>query len=270
MQLPLILLVNDDGVESPGLAALAAALDPLGDLLIIAPRVQQSGMGRSFPASNDGRMTETTIRYNGGVWKAYAANASPAQCVQYGVLEVADRPLALVVSGINYGENIGTGITASGTVGAALEAAGQGVPALAISLEMPVAQHMTYDTGVNLKAAQHFARYFAQRWLAADRPAEVDVLKIDIPVNATAETPWRMARLERGPFYVHIAPLRNSLEEAGRIGYTVNPRLTLNGESDAAIIKAGMVAVTPLTLDITAPITEAALRQTLEGREEKP
>jgi 5'-nucleotidase len=265
MERPLILLVNDDGVESPGLAALAAALDPLGELLIIAPRVQQSGMGRSFPGSNDGRMTETTIHYDGQSWKAYATTASPAQCVQYGVLEVADRPLALVVSGINYGENIGTGITASGTVGAALEAAGQGVPALAISLEMPVAQHMTYDTNVNLKGAQHFAHYFAQRWLAANRPPDVDVLKIDIPNSATPETPWRMARLERGKFYVHIAPLRNSLEDAGRIGYTVNQRMTMSEDSDAAVIKAGLVAVTPLTLDITAPITEETLRQTIDG-----
>ncbi|MBI5957964.1 MAG: 5'/3'-nucleotidase SurE [Chloroflexi bacterium] len=265
MERPLILLVNDDGVESPGLAALAAALDPLGDLLIIAPRVQQSGMGRSFPGSNDGRMTETTVQYEGKSWKAYAATASPAQCVQHGVLEVADRPLALVVSGINYGENIGTGVTASGTVGAALEAAGQGVPALAISLEMPVAQHMTYDTNVNLKGAQYFSHYFAQRWLAADRPPEVDLLKIDIPFNATPETPWRMAHLERGKFYVHLAPLRNSLEDAGRIGYTVNQRLMTSEDSDAAVIRAGLVAVTPLTLDITAPITEEALRRTLNG-----
>jgi 5'-nucleotidase len=61
MSRPLILIVNDDGIDSPGLAAAALALDPLGELLIVAPRVQQSAMGRSLPLFNDGRLFATTI-----------------------------------------------------------------------------------------------------------------------------------------------------------------------------------------------------------------
>jgi 5'-nucleotidase len=194
MERPLILLTNDDGIDSPGLAAAAAALDVVGDLLIVAPSVQQSGMGRSFPNTNDGRLVETTVSFDGQRWKAYRANASPAQCVQHGALELADRPLGLAVSGINYGENVGTGVTASGTVGAALEAASYGVPTLAVSLEVDPSMHFTNDSSVNFGPAIHFTRLFACRWLAVERPPDVDVLKIDIPASATPDTPWRTPR----------------------------------------------------------------------------
>jgi 5'-nucleotidase len=274
MTRPLFLLTNDDGIESPGLAALAAALDPLGDLLIVAPSVQQSGMGRSFPQSNDGRLFERTLSYKEQKWPAYAANASPAQAVQHGVVELAERRPALVVSGINYGENVGVGVTGSGTVGAALEAAGFGIPALAISLEVDVSLHHNNsgDTSVDFSASIHFARLFARRWLEIERPREVDVLKIDIPANATPETPWQMARLERGQYFVPLPPLRRNLGDVGRIGYMINQKVKLDEESDAAVMRRGLVAVTPLKLDITsciAPDTLATLLNDGNGNRRK-
>ena len=270
MTRPLILLTNDDGIESPGLAALAAALDPLGDLLIVAPSVQQSGMGRSFPPTNDGRLFERTISYNGQSWPAYAANASPAQSVQHGVVELADRRPALVASGINYGENVGVGVTGSGTVGAALEAAGFGIPALAVSLEVDpsfynVASHNANDTSVDFSAAMYFTRLFARRWLEIERPREVDVLKIDIPASATPDTPWQMARLERAQYFVPLPPLRRNLGDVGRIGYTINREVMLDENSDAAVVKRGLVAVTPLVLDITSRIAPDTLKALLNG-----
>jgi 5'-nucleotidase len=266
MTRPLILLVNDDGIDSPGLAASAAALDPLGDLLIVAPSEQQSGMGRSFPPFYDGRLFERSISYNGQSWKGYAANASPAQAAQHGILELAERAPALVVSGINYGENVGTGITASGTVGAALEAAALGVPALAVSLEVVVSQHYTNDNTVDFGAAIHFTRLFAARWLATARLEDVDALKIDIPANATPETPWRITRLERGLYFVPLAPLRRKLDDAGRIGYTINPSYTPGGDTDVQAIREGVVSVTPIMLDITSRIAARTLEKVLNGR----
>lgn len=265
---PLILLVNDDGIGSPGLAAAAAALDPLGELLIAAPSVQQSGMGHSFPGSNDGRMTSATLRYAEHTWPGYAINASPAQAVQHGLLELAPRPVALVVSGINYGENVGTGVTASGTVGAALEAAANGVPALAVSLEVPPEHHFSNDGGIDFSGAIHFTRLFAARWLAGPRPAGVDVLKIDIPAGATPQTPYRVTHLQRGQYYRPIAPLRQDLSQPGPVSYILNPRAAVDPDSDAAVLRAGLVAITPLTLDITAYQAKEPLRLWLNGHGE--
>lgn len=266
MTRPLILLTNDDGIASPGLAASAAALAPLGDLLIVAPSVQQSGMGHSYPTSNDGRLFERTVSYNGQSWKGYAANASPAQAVLHGVLELADRRPALVVSGINYGENIGVHITVSGTVGAALEAAEHGIPALAVSLEVDPALHYSNDGSVDFSAAAYFTRLFAERWLTGPRPAGVDVLKIDVPASATPATPWRVARLERGPYSVPLPPQRRSLDDVGRIGYMLNRSLALEPDSDAAVLRAGLVAVTPLTTDLTARVEASLVHSALNHR----
>lgn len=267
MTRPLILLCNDDGIASPGLAASAAALDPLGDLLIVAPSVQQSGMGRSFPISNDGRLFPTTISYQGQTWPAYAANASPAQAIDHAVLELADRLPALAVVGINYGENVGTGVTGSGTVGAALEAASFGIPALAVSLEVDPSLHYSHDDSVDFSTAIYFTRFFAERWLYAQRPPDVDVLKIDIPACATPQTPWRLARLERAQYFVPMPPLRHRLGDEGRIGYKVNATALTDENSDAALVRAGIVAVTPLTLDMTARVAPEIIQRLLEREE---
>jgi 5'-nucleotidase len=268
MTQPLILLVNDDGIDSPGLAASAAALAPLGDLLIVAPRTQQSGMGRSMPTFNDGRIFEAMVRANGQQWPGYAIHASPAQAVQHAVLELAERRIALAVSGINYGENVGTGITVSGTVGAALEASAYGIPALAVSLQVDPALHLTHNTSVDFSTAGHFTHLFARRWLDIPRVHDVDVLKIDVPADATPDTTWRVTRLERRAYYRPVAPQRRRLQDEGKIGYEFNEGETMTPNSDAATVLDGLVSVTPLSLDATSHIAPDELRASLDRQTE--
>ena len=114
----------------------------------------------------------------------------------------------LVVSGINYGENLGTGITASGTVGAALEAAALGIPALAVSLQTHPDDYYSYSREVNFSPARHFTTLFARILLDRRLPLDVDLLKIDIPDGATLETPWEMTRLSRHRYYALRPPRR--------------------------------------------------------------
>ena len=120
---PQILLTNDDGIQSPGLWAAAEALSELGYVNVIAPREQQSGAGRSLPVSTDGIIDIQKMQVKDQPWTVYAVGGTPAQAVQHGVLEILPRRPDLAVSGINYGQNVGSGVTISGTVGAALEAA---------------------------------------------------------------------------------------------------------------------------------------------------
>ena len=262
---PLILLCNDDGIDSPGLAASAAALDPLGELLIVAPSVQQTGMGRSFPLENDGRISAAVVKRGDQSWPAYSANGSPAQVVEHALLELADRTPDLVVAGINYGENVTVGITASGTIGAALEAAMFGIPTLAVSMQVPVAQHYANEDVVDFAATIHFTQQFARLWLNGSRPPDVDILKLDVPAGATPDTPWRVTRLERGAYIRVVVPLRRKLDDVGRLGYAHDPTAILDAESDAAAIRDGVVSVTPLTLDLTARTDPTALRRLLGG-----
>ena len=135
MSQPQILLTNDDGILSPGLWAAAEALSALGYVNVVAPREQWSGAGRSLPNTSDGIITPQIVTVNNQDWTVYSVGGTPAQSVLHAVYEILPEKPRLVVSGINYGENIGLGVTISGTVGAALEGAALGIPALAISLE---------------------------------------------------------------------------------------------------------------------------------------
>lgn len=256
MDKPLILLTNDDGIDSPGLAALAAAVDPLGELLIVAPLWQQTGMGRSRTQRHglDGCISAQQVAYDGRGWPGYAANATPANCVIYAVRELADRPVDLVISGINYGENVGNSVTMSGTVGAAMEAADLGIPALAVSLELPeTADYYAHLDNVDFSAAGAFARQFASLLLAHELPADVDLLKIEVPTSATLETGWVVTRQDRLNYYDSFpAARRDRSTEPGIFEHTVaKGRFNAPG-TDAHALAHGLVAVTPLSTDLTS------------------
>jgi 5'-nucleotidase len=258
MTQPLILLTNDDGIESPGLAAAAAALDPLGELLIIAPASQQTSMARSRSQKDgrDGRLFRQDVLYGDQRWDGIAANATPALSVEHGLQEFAQRPVNLVVSGINYGENIGSCITVSGTIGAALEAADRGIPALAVSIEIFGDDHYHYDTGLDFNAAIHFTRYFAGRMLAQAMPPDVDVIKLDIPAQATPETGWMVTRQDKIAYYTPELPHRtNPFEGQAPIikHHPAKGKYTATG-TDAYALTKGLVSITPLSLDLTSRV----------------
>src|SRR5215207_3528614 len=194
---PQILLTNDDGILSPGLWAAAAALSKLGFVTVTAPRDQSSGMGRSLPSTSDGIIQEKRVQVNGQEWSVYSVGGSPAQTVLYGVLEIMKRKPDLVVSGINYGENVASGITVSGTVGAAMEAASLGISAMAVSLEADAKYHLSYSEVVSFLVAAEFTLKFARLLLKNKVPADVDLLKMDVPSDATVDTPWQLTRVSR-------------------------------------------------------------------------
>ena len=127
MQKPLILVTNDDGIDSPGLAAAARAALRVGDVVIAAPNEQQTAMGRAYPGREDLGIIDT-VRIDIGLSEpvdAYAVHGSPGYTAAYGIAEIAPkvkgRKPDITVSGINTGANCGTSITSSGTIGAALE-----------------------------------------------------------------------------------------------------------------------------------------------------
>src|SRR5262245_56903094 len=152
-------------------------------------------MGRSLPSTSDGIIREEKVQVNGQVWSVFAVGGSPAQSVLHGVLEIMQTRPDLVVSGINYGENVASGVTISGTVGAAMEAASLGIPALAVSLEADSKYHLSYSDEVNFSVAAVFADSMADLLLKRKFPVDVHLLKVDVPWDATLETPWQLTRM---------------------------------------------------------------------------
>jgi 5'-nucleotidase len=262
---PLILVTCDDGIDSPGLRAAVGAVLDLGDVLISASCEQQSGAGRSLPTFNDGAIHEIDYAVNGKQVPAYAIHGSPAQAVLYALVELVSRWPALCVSGINFGENVGSGVTASGTVGAAMEAAGGGVPALAVSLETESKYHYNHSEGVDFSAAAYFTHHFAARLLAEPMPPDVDLLKIEVPANATPSTPWHVVRLSRQRYFHALPSGRHHLADKCRLTYEMFVDYeTLEPDSDIHALRVDrVVAVTPLSLDLTSRVAFGALESCL-------
>jgi 5'-nucleotidase len=253
------MVTNDDGIASPGLRAAVRAVLPLGEVLIVAPAHQQTGAGRSSPPY-DGGIQRATLSLNGGEFEAFTVESTPAVAVVYGLIKLAPRPPSLLVSGINYGENVGLTITGSGTVGAALEAANWGIPALAISLETDKEYYYSHSDAVDLSAAEHFTREFARRMLATSLPPDVDVLKVDIPSDATPQTPWRVTRVSRQPYF-------HPVQRPDRLALDIEIRMdmeTLELDSDVYALRvARQVSVTPLSVDLSSRMDRRRLEAML-------
>jgi 5''/3''-nucleotidase SurE len=264
---PQILLTNDDSINSPGLWAAAEALAPLGFVHVVAPRVQQTSMGRALPRESDGIIDARTLTVNGKEWQVYAVGGSPAQAFLHGYYEVLGFKPDLVVSGINYGENVASGITISGTVGAALEAATLGIPALAISLETPVSQHFNLSPDVDFSVAGYFTRYFTEKLLKTEMPFDVGVLKVDVPNDATPETPWVVTRQSRERYFYPVPADPGNAQGSRNMSYVVKlDQGEPEPDSDLRVVKIDRkVSVTPLSFDLTARVDLADFGRLLQG-----
>ena len=261
-QRPLVLFTNDDGIASPGLWSVARAFEPTAEILICAPMRQQSGTGRSLTGSSTGAVVPT----EGKGLPAFSVDGTPAQSVQHGVMEVATRMPDLVVSGINYGENCGNGVTISGTVGAALEAACFGIKAIAVSQLTDHNLHHSYSREVDFNAAAYFTKIFADWFLQNEMPFDVDFLKIDLPANATLATPWRITRLSKKRVYYPTVPDRQTSYAPQSFGYTMTLDPTqAEPDSDVyAVFVDKVVSVTPMSLDMTSRVDINVLQQHAE------
>lgn len=258
-----VFLTNDDGVDSPGLLAAAEALEPLAPMKIVAPLTQQTAMGRAKTGNPAATLLPRVLCVGGEEVRAYACDASPAAAVGHGLNVLAGETPDLLVSGINYGENLGANVTSSGTVGAAMEAAYCGIPAIAVSLETPVSTHYDY-TEQEWGPAMYFLRTFARIVLDKGLPPDVHILKIDVPRTATCETPWRLTTLSPSLHYqVRLdAPAMTSRLADARVVKARNPHETQETDVYALSVDQ-VVSVTPLTLDFTSRTRFASIHSWL-------
>ncbi len=167
---PLIVLTNDDGVTSPGLAALKDALESVGDVQIVAPDQNRSGAARSI-TMHAPLWVEEVVLPDGSL--AYSTDGTPVDCVRMAALGLLDRTPDLIVSGINLGENLGDDITYSGTVAAAFEGIMLDIPAIAISAQ-------DYHAGYDLTVPARFARRLVELALQKGFPAKT-LLNVNVP-----------------------------------------------------------------------------------------
>lgn len=169
-----ILLTNDDGIQAEGLRAMTAALSQYAEVWVIAPAVEQSAISHAITLKNPMRVTSISLcsganpspprhaRLSRGIAAQFAVQGTPADCLKLGLFALMPRKPDAVVSGMNHGANTGVNILYSGTVAAATEAAINGVPAVAVSLETKEAVDFTpyaeFATPLVLKLARQARR----------------------------------------------------------------------------------------------------------------
>lgn len=234
---PRLLLTNDDGIASPGIAALRRALDGLGEITTLAPAANCSAVARGITIDRALRLER--VRFGDG-FDGLALDGTPSDCVRVALLGVVAPTPDLIVSGINLGANLGADVTYSGTVGAALEAALRGAAGIALSVESREPRWL--DEVVPL------VRAIVRRAIADGVPAH-SVLNVNLPDLPPAEIRGvRPARLGGASCHDRV-----TLAGEGEGEYFVpcdGPAGVPGVDSDFEVIAAGAVAVTPLHYDL--------------------
>lgn len=131
MKKPLILVTNDDGITAKGIASLVEAVQPFGDVVVVAPDGPQSGMGHAITVNKPLRLTASKV-FNGV--EAYTCTGTPVDCVKLAIYEIFKRKPDILVSGINHGDNSSSNVLYSGTMSAAVEGAMEAIPSVGFSL----------------------------------------------------------------------------------------------------------------------------------------
>jgi len=235
-----ILLSNDDGVYSPGLAALEQQLRHLGEVFVAAPATEQSGVGHSITYLTP--LLCKSIHREGRHW-AWAVEGSPADCVKLAIVELCPWQPDLVVSGINSGLNAGINVLYSGTVAAAIEGAFFGITSIAVSME--------HSEDPDTQAAAVVARNVIDGIVSRPQ-SRGKLFNVNIPTHATTH-----------PAEVKVVPMGLSqygrryekrTDPGGRNYYWAlwsDPTEPPPEESDVTQLRAGHVTITPLDFDLT-------------------
>jgi 5'-nucleotidase len=231
-----ILLSNDDGYLAPGLAALAAALDDLGEVIVIAPERNRSGASNSLTLD---RPLQLRRAANGFSY----VNGTPTDCVHLAVTGILEHQPDIVVSGINLGANMGDDTIYSGTVAAATEGYLLGLPAIAISLASFSGRHFETAAGIARENVERFMR------APFKQPVLLNINVPDVPSELLRGT--RVTRLGRRhkaePAVKSISPRNDTVYWVGAAGAAADA-----GEgTDFHAVENGWVSITPLQIDLT-------------------
>lgn len=233
-----IVVTNDDGVQAPGVLALATAMRTLGEVEVVAPSINQSASGHKKTLFQDIPYSRVTLADGS---EATSVGGSPADCIALAALGLIRWPPQIVVSGINRGPNMGQDITYSGTVTAALEASISGVPAVAVSLD-----NRNANTVEDYAEAARVAVQVVQRALEQKLPA-FTILNLNVPALPRVKG----IRLTRQGVRIY----QDELEIKEAVARIVGPEpggMFEEAGTDLWAVHQGYASLTPLHLDLTA------------------
>ena len=235
-----ILVTNDDGIYTDGIYWLWEAVKDFGNALVVAPDTEKSAVGHAITITNPLR---TKYMNRKGGFSGYAVNGTPADCVKIAVRSILKSPPDLVVSGINYGANVGTNVIYSGTVSAATEGTILGIPSIAVSIDShhPKDFKSAMDTTQNtLKKVLKFGlpKGTLLNVNVPDIPEEmIKGTRITTQGNAYFKDRFEKREDPRGNIYYWMT------------GESIDP--DSSGNTDNRALKDGYISVTPIHYKLT-------------------
>lgn len=246
----LILVTNDDGLDAKGIASLIKAVEPLGNIIVVAPMEPQSGMSQAITVKHPLRVRKAQL--NG--CESYAISGTPTDCVKLAFNQILPRKPDLLVSGINHGSNSSTSVLYSGTLGAALEGCVNNIPSIGFSL-------ISYDPDANFDAAVHYTHKIVARVLEEGLPEKV-CLNVNIPAGPLEEIKGIKICRQTIGFWQEEFDKRT--DPAGREYYwltgeyfNTEPKAT---DTDEWALKNNYVAIVPMRIDLTCYTTMEQLK----------
>jgi len=240
-QRPQILVTNDDGIRAPGLLALKNACARIGTVTVLAPSHNWSASGHVKTMHKPLRVDEVTLA-DGTL--ALSTTGAPSDAVSLASLGLVEKPIDLVVSGVNRGGNLGHDVTYSGTVTAAMEATISGIPAIAVSLNS-----REYD---DFSVAAEFAAHLGRQVLKNELPDEV-LLNVNVPPLPLDEIEG--VKVTRMGLRIYRDKLIRRLDPRGKPYYWIGGPEPTGVEEEGTDIWAmahGYISITPVQLDLTA------------------
>jgi 5'-nucleotidase len=238
-----ILLTNDDGVYAPGLRALRTELQKLGEVTVVAPASEQSGVGHSITLLTPLLVQEVLDERN--QFMGWAVEGRPADCVKLGLLELLPDPPDLLVSGLNAGSNAGINVLYSGTVAAAIEGAFFRQTSIAVSLEYTKPKPLNYP-----RAAELARRVIEQ--IMTQKPAQGSLFNVNIP--SLEKGPVRGIRTVPQNVAPYVETFDRRVDPRGRVYFWTNPGYECpepHPDSDVTALREGYITVTPLQFNLT-------------------
>lgn len=236
-----ILITNDDGIASSGIAALVDVIKEIAEVIVVAPDTEQSAVGHAITVSFPLRVTEF---YKNGSFFGYAVSGTPADCVKLAVKEILKTPPDIVISGINLGPNTGTHIIYSGTVSAATEGTILGIPSFAISL----GTYINPDFSFSAEFAKRLSLLIKEKGL----PKGV-LLNVNIP--AVPKDKIKGVRITVQGETRFIGALEKRVDPRGKTYYWLTPEIVeVSGgpELDTIALQDNEISITPIHYDMTA------------------
>jgi 5'-nucleotidase len=249
-----ILVTNDDGVQAPGLLALAQEMRKLGKVTVFAPDRNWSASGHVKTMDRPLRVQETTLADG---TPAFACDGAPSDCVALPLLGFLQEEIDLVVSGINPNANLGHDVTYSGTVTAAMEAVIAGVKGIAVSLNSP----QGHTGALDYATAAVVGRRVAEKVIANGLPEGV-VLNVNVPYLKESELAGYM--ITRQGLRVYRDALDARVDPRGKPYFWIGgeaPTGVFEDGTDFGALEDGYVSITPLQLDLTSYKALEILRQ---------